>query len=123
MDVLNKIALGSNQLHQSSSNIFTVQISCKVPMVLWDTVKKIASCKGTTATSLTIKSLEKMISEYNRGKDLKKEVNVGDRVDVTHKNGEKYIQYTITKQFGVLGISVRQPGNRFIPLTDCKEIK
>lgn len=105
------------------NEVITVQISCKVPMNLWGKVKDIARSKGTTATSLTIKSLEKMISEYNRGKDLKKEVNVGDRVDVTHKNGEKYIQYTITKQFGVLGISVRQPGNRFIPLTDCKEIK
>jgi hypothetical protein len=100
----------------------TVQISCKIPIVLWDKVKDIARCTGTTATNLTIKSLQGLITTHYKERDLKG-LNKGDRISVTYKNGGQFIQHIVTERNGVLGIFIRKSGKFFIPLSDCKEIE
>jgi len=104
----------------SLDKIITVQISCKVPMNLWDKVKDIARSKGTTATDLTIKALHGMI-DHQYQEEFLDQVKLGERVSVVYKNKE-FLLHMVTKKDGVRGIFVRQPGRIFIPLSECKDM-
>lgn len=99
----------------------TVQISCRIPIKIWNTIKALGEQRGTTATKITIKALETVIKDSSLQKSLSG-ITTGDKVSVTTHDGQKYSSYPVKSKKGELGIVARQTAQIFIPLSDFETI-
>lgn len=110
-----------NQFKGGLLSSISVQMSCKIPIIMWTTIKEIAKEEGVTATSLVTHSLERLIFEHKVHKVISG-IKIGDKITALSPNGQEFINYTVEKKDDVLGIIVTQPGKLFIPLDEFKHI-
>lgn len=100
----------------------TCQISCLIPMTVWNSIKEIADRDGVTATKLTTRALEQVVADHSLDKSLR-EIKAGSRVSTTYTNGQLFSRHQVYFKRDVPGIFIKQAGLMFIPLRDFETVK
>lgn len=106
---------------QNSDNL---KVSCEIPVAMseWNMIKEIANQKGTSARTLIVKAIGRIIREHMLQESLSG-IIIGNRVFAMTYNGEEYSGYLVIRKKDELGIVIRQPTETFVPLANFKIIE
>ena len=99
----------------------TNQISCKIPINIWNGIKDIANQKGISATAIAIQSFKRTLSYFEKER-MAKSIKVGDKVTVTKTSGQIFARFTVCSEKGHLGIIINNHSKEFLSLSGFKKV-
>lgn len=97
-----------------------MQISCKVPVLLWKDIKNIAAYEECTATDVLLRALKNEVGENATNSKYE----LGDRVSCEEwGNGVEYTNFLLACVDNKLGIYTKNGISNFRPLDSFKNVE